>query len=174
VLQITEISLALFMLSLICIGISLAASLNDIATRTIPNGLAMILAIAGIAMASIDGHLIGSVLAAGGLFVAAAFCWRRGWMGGGDVKLLGAAALGMPAGSVLTFVLVVAIAGGVLSLCYIVARRLISFPASSRPDGMFARAMRVERWRIHRAGSLPYACAIAAGVLFINLARGMA
>jgi prepilin peptidase CpaA len=174
VLQITEISLALFMLSLICIGIILAASLNDIATRTIPNGLAIVLAIAGIAMGGIDGYLIGSVLAAGGLFVAAAFCWRRGWMGGGDVKLLGAAALGMPASSVLTFVLVVAIAGGALSLFYIIARRLISFAASPCPTGTFARAVRVECWRIHRARSLPYACAIAAGVLFIYVARGIA
>jgi prepilin peptidase CpaA len=172
-LQITGISLALFMLPLICIGIILVASLNDIATRTIPNGLAVALAITGIAMGAIDGYLIGSVLAAGGLFVAAAFCWRRGWMGGGDVKLLGAAALGMPASSVLTFVLAVAIAGGVLSLFYIIARRLISFSASPRPDGLFARAVRVECWRIRRAGPLPYACAIAAGVLFVNVARGM-
>jgi prepilin peptidase CpaA len=34
---------------------------------------------------------------------------------------------------------------------------------------LLARALRVERWRIHRGGPLPYACAIAAGGLFILL-----
>jgi prepilin peptidase CpaA len=171
-LQITGISLAFSMLPLICSVIILAASLNDIATRTIPNGLAAALAITGIAMGAIDGYLIGSVLAAGGVFVVAAFCWRRGWMGGGDVKLLGAAALGMPSSSVLTFVLAVAVAGGVLSLFYMIARHLISCSASPRPNGLFARAVRVERWRIRRAGPLPYACAIAVGVLFVNVVQG--
>lgn len=93
-------------------------------------------------------------------------------MGGGDVKLFGAAALGMPASSVLTFITAVAIAGGALALFYLVARRLISSSTSARPDSLFGRVVRVERWRIRRAGPLPYACAIAAGVLFVNVSRG--
>jgi prepilin peptidase CpaA len=172
VLQITGISCVPFILSLICIVIIITASLNDIVTRMIPNGLAAALAIAGIAMSAIGGHLIGSVLAAGEVFIVSACCWRRGWMGGGDVKLFGAAALGMPASSVLTFITAVAIAGGALALFYLVARRLISSSTSARPDSLFGRVVRVERWRIRRAGPLPYACAIAAGVLFVNVSRG--
>jgi prepilin peptidase CpaA len=34
---------------------------------------------------------------------------------------------------------------------------------------LLARALRVEQWRIRRGGPLPYACAIAAGGLFILL-----
>ncbi len=93
-------------------------------------------------------------------------------MGGGDVKLLGAAALGVPAGSVLTFVAAVAITGGLLAAIYLAARRFISFPRSLRPTPLFARAVRVERWRMRRGGPLPYACAIAAGALFVNLSVG--
>ena len=171
-MQITGMSLAACTLPLISIVLVLAASLHDIAARTIPNKLASAVAIAGIATSAEDGHLFGSMLAAAGVFLVSAFCWRRGWMGGGDVKLLGAAALGMPASSALTFVTAVAIAGGVLALFYLAARRFAAAPASPRPDSLFARAMRVERWRISRGGPMPYACAIAAGVLFVNISGG--
>jgi prepilin peptidase CpaA len=152
-----------------CSGLMLVASLHDIATRTIPNKLALVLAVAGLAARAADGHLLGSLLAASGVFALAALCWNRGWMGGGDVKLLGAAAAGMPAGSVLPFIAAVAMAGGVLALFYLAAGRLMPFHRSPRPKSVVARALRAERWRISRGGPLPYACAIAAGVLFIHL-----
>ena len=91
-------------------------------------------------------------------------------MGGGDVKLLGASALGVAPGSVLTFIAAVAIAGGALAIFYLMARSLISASRKQRPVGLLARAARVERWRIRRGGPLPYACAIAAGAsFFVNL-----
>jgi prepilin peptidase CpaA len=145
------------------------ASLHDIATRTIPNGLVLALAIAGMSEAVTNGHPFGSLFAASGVFAVSALCWSRGWMGGGDVKLLGAAALGMPASNVLTFIAAVAMAGGGLAVFYLIARRLMPFRRSTRPKGMVARALRAERWRISRGGPLPYACAITAGVLFMNL-----
>jgi prepilin peptidase CpaA len=160
-------SLLLSILPVVCLGLILAASLHDIVARTIPNGLPLALALAGIVVGALHGYLLGSLLAAGAVFVLSAVCWRRGWMGGGDVKLLGAAALGMPPGSVPTFVAAVAIAGGLLALVYLAARHFVSAPVAPRPDRLFARAMRVERWRIGRGGPLPYACAIAAGFLFV-------
>jgi len=166
-LQITGTSLILLILPALCIGLILAAALHDVATRTIPNGLALALAVAGIAIGAMNEHLVGSLLAASGVFVLSALCWRRGWMGGGDVKLLGAATLCMPPGSVLTFVAAVTIAGGLLALLYLIARPLVSAPVSRRPAGLLARALRTERRRISRGGPLPYACAIAAGVLFV-------
>jgi prepilin peptidase CpaA len=168
-LQIPGLSFVSFILPLIGIGLMVVASLHDIATRTIPNTLALALAIAGTSVGATNGHLFGSLFAASAVFALSALCWSRGWMGGGDVKLLGAAALGMPAGSVLTFIAAVALAGGVLAVFYLVARRLMPFRRSPRPKGMVARALRAERWRISRGGPLPYACAIAAGALFMNL-----
>jgi prepilin peptidase CpaA len=168
-LDITGTSLLPFILPIVCVALILAASLHDIVARTVPNRLSLALAIAGIATGAQNGHLFGSLLAAGIVFVVSAFCWRRGWMGGGDVKLLGAAALGMPPSSVLVFVATVAIAGGLLALFYLAARRLVPAPAPLRPAGLFARALRVERWRISRGGPLPYACAIAAGALFVSV-----
>ncbi len=103
------------------------------------------------------------------VFVLAAICWRRGWMGGGDVKLLAAAAIAVPPSLVLSFITAVALCGGVLALLYLVAGRMVAPPPASRPRSLLARALRVEQWRIRRGGPLPYACAIAAGGLFILL-----
>jgi prepilin peptidase CpaA len=143
------------------------ASLNDIATRTISNRLLILLGIAGAAVHVVDGDLIGSLIAATFVFLAAAWCWRRGWMGGGDVKLLGAAALGVAPESVLSFIMAVAISGGLLAILYLVARPLLGPSIPTRPKSLLARLVRAERWRIRRGGPLPYACAIAAGLLFV-------
>jgi prepilin peptidase CpaA len=167
--QMTGIPLCVFITTFLCVGLILAASLHDIATRTIPDGLVLALAATGLLSAVLHGHVLGALIAAGGIFVVSALCWRRGWMGGGDVKLLAAAALGMPPNSILAFAAAVAIAGGLLALLYLLGRRLVHAPASRRPPGMLARAVRVERWRISRGGPLPYACAIAAGALFVNV-----
>ena len=169
VLEMTATGLALLIASFLCMGLILTASLHDIATRTIPNGLVLFLAVAGMATALLAGHFVGSVLSATVIFALAAMCWRRRWMGGGDVKLLGAAALCLPPGEAATFVVAVAFAGGVLALFYLIASRLGAAPWRRRPNGLMARAIRVERWRIGRRGALPYASAIATGLMFVTL-----
>ena len=94
-------------------------------------------------------------------------------MGGGDVKLLGAVALVVPAAAIPSFILTVAIAGGLLALAYLLARALL--PASGTPAvaaSLAARVWRAERWRIRRGGPLPYAVAIAAGGVLALLQGG--
>ncbi len=162
-------SLAMSGLSLGCIALLLAASMHDLAARTVPNGIALALALLGLAARSLDGHLIGAVLAALATFIIGALCWRRGWLGGGDVKLLAAAALAVPPADLLTFFLVMSWAGAALAIAYLIARRLVPDPIAGRPRGLPARALRAEWWRIRRGGPLPYACAIAVGGLFVLL-----
>ncbi len=147
----------------------LMASLHDLVARTIPNWLAGALAVIGIGLRVVTGSLPGGVIAGVAVFVLAAICWRRGWMGGGDVKLLAASAMVVPPSLVLSFVTSVALCGGVLALLYVLAGRMVPPPRAARPRTLLARALRVERWRIRRGGPLPYACAIAAGGLFILL-----
>ena len=156
-------------LVLASIAILLAAAMHDIAARTVPNWMAATLAILGLATQIMHGRAITGLAAGLAVFLLAAFCWRRGWMGGGDVKLLGAAAIVVPPGDVANFIAVVALTGAVLALVYLGARRITAAPSAQRPARLVARACRVERWRIRRGGPLPYACAIAAGVLFIIL-----
>ena len=158
-------------LILLSAGVLLAATMHDIAARTIPNWTACALAPLGIALRAVAGDLPTGLLAGLVVFVTAAVCWWRGWLGGGDVKLLGALAIVVPPGEVLPFIAAVSLAGGVLAAAYVIARRLSVVPASPAPAagrrGWASRVLRVERWRIRRGRPLPYACAIAAGFLFI-------
>ncbi|HEY1935317.1 MAG TPA: prepilin peptidase [Acetobacteraceae bacterium] len=157
-------------LTVAAIAVLLAASLHDIMARTVPNWMAVVLALLGIGLRGLAGNLPTGLLAGFLVFVAAAIAWRRGWMGGGDVKLIGAAALVMPPHDVLNFIVAVTLSGGVLAVFYLLARRFVpATRALSRPRTLLARALRAECWRIRRGGPLPYACAIAIGGLFILL-----
>ena len=69
------------------------AALHDVAARTIPNWTSVLLALLGAVLRWMDGQLLFGLALGLAVFVVAAFCWRRGWMGGGDVKLLGAVAI---------------------------------------------------------------------------------
>ena len=147
----------------------LLAAGHDFVARTVPNWLACAVALLGIALRAVAGGLTAGLAVGAVVFILAAICWRRGLMGGGDVKLLAATAILVPPSLAFTFVTAVALCGGVLALAYLLARRLVGPPRPKRPHSLLARALRVERWRIRRGGSLPYACAIAAGGLFILL-----
>lgn len=60
------------------------------------------------------------------LVVFAAFCaaFHAGWMGGGDVKLIGALALWLPVQPLLDMLMVMAIAGGAITLAMMVEHGL--------------------------------------------------
>jgi prepilin peptidase CpaA len=150
------------------------AAVHDIAARTIPNSLVLVIAALGLLVRFAEADLPWGLLAATLVFAAATIAWRFGIMGGGDVKLLAAVALLVPPAAVPSLVLAVALAGGVLGFLYIAMGRLM--PArtlSPRPAGpdatVMARALRAEAWRIRRRGPLPYAVAIVAGT-FATLA----
>jgi prepilin peptidase CpaA len=149
----------------------IAAGLHDVAARTVPNTLVVLVAAAGILARALDGDLPMSLVAALLVFAVAALCWHRGWMGGGDVKLLAAAALLVPPRSAGTLIVDIALAGGILALAYLLLYAALPNPVISprRPRSFPARALRVERWRISRKGPIPYASAIAAGALFCIL-----
>jgi prepilin peptidase CpaA len=160
------------------VAMLVVAALHDIVARTVPNGIAVGVAAAGvIAQTALSlmgvGQLLISLPVAVAVFFLAALLWRRGLMGGADVKLFGASALLVPPMLVPSMVMCATLAGGVLALIYLVARRraperlALALPGGGRRLGLFARAVRVERWRLRRGGPLPYAVAIAGGVLFV-------
>lgn len=156
-------------LSAACVLLLIGGSLHDVVARTIPNGIAIGLSALGAATRLLHGEMVVGLMVGLLVFGAAVVCWRRGWMGGGDVKLLGAAAIALPPSSVPMFVAAVAMAGGLLAVLYLAARPFIPVSAPQRPTDLLARAVRVECWRIGRRGPLPYACAIAAGFVFMTV-----
>ena len=144
------------------------AAASDLASRIVPDRASLGVALAGILLRLQDSTLATALAAALAVFVAGLVCWHRGWLGGGDVKLVAATALLVPPGRVPGLVAAVLLAGGALALIYLALGALLPAPAASgqAPSGRLARIARIERRRVHRRGPLPYACAIVAGTLY--------
>jgi prepilin peptidase CpaA len=156
-------------------AVLLFAAWHDIVSRTVPNWVPLVIACFGVAAALAGGRLLISMGLGLVVFAAAAVCWRRGWMGGADVKLLGAIAIVLPPGMVGMFAIAMSLAGAVHAIAYMLARSMVTRPPplasikkpTPRARRLLPRALRAERWRISRGGPLPYACAIAFGFLFV-------
>jgi len=147
----------------------LFAAVHDVAVRTVPNLVSLVVAATGLGLSVLAGQLVPALFGGALVFSGCWYCWRHGWIGGGDVKLLSACTLLVPPAAVPELVLATAIAGGVLALFYLalgaaLARR-VPGSATPRAIGLLSRIWRAERRRIRRRLSLPYACAISAGVL---------
>lgn len=146
----------------------LVAAWCDLATRTIPDGISVALAALGLlARAGAEGLVpaAASLLLAAGLFAAFLPLHARGLLGGGDVKLITALAIGFAPLSTLDFLVATVLAGGLLGSLYLCLRLLPQpAPLAPRPQAWPPRrVLALERRRVSRRGPLPYAVAIAAG-----------
>jgi prepilin peptidase CpaA len=147
--------------------ILLGAVLNDVAFRTIPNWMSATLLVLGIGIRMQGGGLAPGLLTCVLILFGAGFCWRRGWLGGGDVKLLAACGVLAPPGLSGVMLLDVALAGGVLALLYLALGRVLAAPGAACPPGRLRGILWAERHRIHSRSPMPYASAIAVGALLV-------
>lgn len=141
------------------------AAAQDVAARTVPNGATAALGLAGLTMRFLDGTLLITGLIATTVFLLTMACWYRGWLGGGDVKLLGATMLLVPPPLQATVLLLMSLSGGVISAIYLVTRQFLRRSPGARATTFAGRVWRIEQWRLCRGGPIPYAVAIAAGAL---------
>jgi prepilin peptidase CpaA len=171
------------LVSLLTIGLLAVAAASDLATRTIPDQACIALALLGLGVRLFTG-ITALALSAGvavALFAVLVLAHARGALGGGDVKLAAAMALGLAPAQTYRFVVATVLAGGVLGLLHLALRR-VPPPApslaravarsGSRCSGLASLVRRiatVERWRIRRNGSLPYGIAIACGGAWVML-----
>lgn len=123
-----ETGLSWLLLGLLGLMLGVAA-VGDLRRRVIPNRLNLAIALGAIPFWWSTGldlwpgaALQIAVAAAVFLLFAAAFA--IGAMGGGDVKLIGAVALWLPAQAVLPLLVIMAIAGGALTLAMLIRHRL--------------------------------------------------
>ncbi len=154
------LSLIAFILLAGFAGLVIFAAVRDVVSFTIPNRISIALALlfvpamlaAGLGWAQAGLHLFvgAGVLALGiGMFALR-------WIGGGDAKLLAAAALWAGWPGVLPFLALTAIFGGVFVLLLLIARRM--FGSYAEAHGIF--------WPIlQRTGDVPYGVGIAAAAL---------
>ena len=95
----------------------LYVAMTDIATRLIRNEICLMLALLGIASQFASPmQVTESLIAATILLLLLLVIYQRGWIGGGDVKLLVALAIGLPLMGVIQLLTITALAGGVLDL----------------------------------------------------------
>ena len=147
---------------------------TDIATRLIQNEICLALAFLGIAtqLAS-PMQVVQSLIAATILLLLLLVIYTRGFIGGGDVKLLVALAIGLPLMGVIQLLTVTALAGGVLALVHLMMR-VLPYPRLAPAGSSFVRRVyAIERWRHLRHAPLPYGVAIACGGIWTVFSRGL-
>jgi prepilin peptidase CpaA len=108
--------------------------------------------------------ILAAIGCAAGVIVFGGVLFSRGWIGGGDVKLLAAAALWAGAGAFPPLLLLTGLIGGLLALFFLTplgAR--ITAARDPRPERVSADNPRM------RGTPLPYGVAIAAAGLLVTL-----
>jgi prepilin peptidase CpaA len=146
----------------------------DVATRTIPDTLSLLLLASGGLTRVLEGPsaLALSVGTALLLFALLLIAFSRGLIGGGDVKLMTAFTIGISPLDSYRFVVATAIVGGLLAITYLLLSRMPHFVGQIRRTSLLGRVFTIEAWRIRRHGPLPYGVAIAAGGTFVLLHSG--
>jgi prepilin peptidase CpaA len=139
------------------------AASSDLFTMTISNRLSLMLAggffllalIIGMGLATLGMHLAAAAL----VLVVAFIFFARGWIGGGDAKLVAATALWFGFGHLLDYLIWASLLGGALTLL------LLQFRQFDLPQ-VLARQKWIERLHDANAG-VPYGIALAAAALIV-------
>lgn len=122
------LSIVLWIVLALLLGVTIV---TDLKSRTIPNWLTLMVALLGVAFCLMSGlpfwpelslRLGQAVLVLAGF----GFLFSRGLMGGGDVKLIAALALWFNFSTLVSFLVLMSLLGGVLSLVYLIMARRTS------------------------------------------------
>jgi prepilin peptidase CpaA len=147
----------------------------DLRFRIIPNRLVVLIAASGLALNALSSPWLLWINLLAALLVLLSFGVLSHFnvLGGGDVKLMAAVTLLVPAQQIGPLLMAIALAGGVLSLLYLASYHTIQRLKVARTNSSHGsrQTIRGNRWlaneraRILAGKSVPYAMAIMAGVL---------
>jgi len=144
-------------------GLIAFAGSMDLFTMTIPNKVSLALVAGFLVLAPVAGLGLYDValhLACGALVLCiTVFMFEMGWMGGGDAKIFAAISLWLGFGYVGNFMVIAAIAGGVLTLGLLMFRK---FPL---PQVMIRQPW-LERLHHPKTG-IPYGISISFAALVV-------
>lgn len=99
---------------------------DDVRCRRIPNPLVLAITLLGLIRLGVAGDLpmaLSTLAAAGAVFVVAFAMFWCGWLGGGDAKLLPAATILVGVHGLPVFLLLMSLAGAVLSIAVLSAAK---------------------------------------------------
>jgi len=159
-----------FLVLILAAGVMISATYFDIRYRILPDILSILLIILATARWLVADELhtmVWAVICALAVFAVAAFAFARGWLGGGDVKFLGATSFVVGSGAVPTLLLIMSLAGGVLSLM------VLAWHYGSRAFGkkpVIAPGLGIasdESMAIAAPPTVPYGVAIACAGLYV-------
>jgi prepilin peptidase CpaA len=139
------------------------AAASDLVTMTISNRVSLALAAGFLILAIASGMGPTEILlhiGAGGIVLVFAFlCFAMGWVGGGDAKIVAAAALWFGFAHLMNYLLYASLFGGALTLL------LLQFRQWPLPYGLAGQAWLA---RLHaKESGIPYGIALAIGALMI-------
>jgi prepilin peptidase CpaA len=151
------------------------AAVVDVRERIVPYTTMAVVAASGtlIRVLTPHDHVWPSVVGAFVVFIVLSLLAGVGVFGGGDAKLIAAAALGLAPQDIVPLLLEIALAGGVLACAYLIGWRLMrerAGAAGRQGDasgaGALARVLRMEAARMGAREPMPYAVAILAALLW--------
>ncbi|MDR3512173.1 MAG: prepilin peptidase [Caulobacteraceae bacterium] len=138
------------------------AALTDATSFTIPNRISVLLVACYFPTALVLGRPLGEVgidlAVCAGALVAAMGMFAAGWIGGGDAKLFAAASLWLGWAAAPAFLVVTALAGGLLAVALLNLRAEWLKPYFSGAPSWVVRLATPK-------AAVPYGVAIAAGAL---------
>ena len=139
------------------------AAASDLFTMTISNRVSLLLAAGFLVLAIASGMEPTEILlhlGAGAVVLAAAFfCFAMGWVGGGDAKIVSAAALWFGFAHLMNYLLYASLFGGALTVL------LVQFREWPLPYPLTGQAWLL---RLHaKESGIPYGIALAIGALLI-------
>lgn len=154
---------------------SLLAAIADVRTRRVPNALAGALFVSGLALNAFSGwHAVAADLALVAMvIVAGTFAFSMKLIGGGDVKLLAAAAgtLSYPSG--VEFLLFTLACGGIVAVVFAALRGRLGATFSNVRAMALPVFAGVAPAPLQSGLAMPYAVAIFCGALCTALVNGL-
>ncbi len=156
-------------LEYLTLALLLAAACHDVVSRTIPDMISILLAVVAGLGRLLEGPVVLAISAAAALLLLALLLIAHSYavIGGGDVKLMAALAIGLSPLDSCRFVIATAIAGGLLAVVYLLLARVTRPASGARRGSRLRRVLAIEAWRIRTCESLPYGVAIAGGGAFV-------